>query len=123
MGATEMGMQKRFGVVAAVGLGLLIGGCNGPAGAQATKAAPPASVADEEQLANTQAQLIRLLRVSPTLTSVVERDPSLLANAEYVNRSNPELEQFLVTHPEVARNPDFYLFSGLSGRGPRQQVL
>jgi hypothetical protein len=54
-----------------------------------------------------------LLRLSPTLTTVVSHDPSLLSNQEYVARNNPQLAAFLAAHPEVARNPDFYLFSHL----------
>jgi hypothetical protein len=77
-------------------------------------------VADESVVQQNQEELIRLLRVSPVLTSVVERDPSLLGNAEYVNHSNPELGKFLDSHPEIAKNPDFYLFSGLPGRGAQR---
>jgi hypothetical protein len=80
---------------------------------------PP--VASERDLADTQDQLFKLLRISPTLTEVLQRDPSLLANPEYVGRTNPALAQFLQSHPEVARNPDFYLFSGLSGDGGRRR--
>ena len=100
--------------------------CCVPARAQAAKSAVPTtvSVADEQVVSENQVELIRLLRVSPVLTSVVERDPSLLANAEYVNHSNPELARFLADHPEIAKNPDFYLFSGLPGHGAqRVQVL
>lgn len=89
--------------------------------APAHSAAParPAVVADiqsnapvsDRDLAVTQKELIRLLRLSPTLTTVVEHDPSLLSNQDYVSRNNPELAQFLAAHPEVARNPDFYLFT------------
>jgi hypothetical protein len=53
--------------------------------------------------------------LSPTLAEVVARDPSLLANAEYVDRNNPELGRFLQAHPEIAQNPDFYLFNNLHG--------
>jgi hypothetical protein len=75
--------------------------------------APAAPVTDRE-FASTQDQLIKLLRLSPTLTTVVEHDPSLLSNQEYVNRNNPQLAQFLAAHPEIARNPDFYLFTRVS---------
>ncbi len=54
---------------------------------------PP--VASERDLADTQDELFKLLRISPTLTEVVERDPSLLSNQEYVGRTNPALAQFL----------------------------
>lgn len=92
-------------------------------GAEQTPAAA-AGAPDEVQAAEIQRQLLQLLRTSPTLTSVVARDPSLLADQAYVTRNNPELEQFLAAHPDVARNPEFYLFSHLNGRrGPRDQAL
>jgi hypothetical protein len=65
----------------------------------------------DHDLAITQEQLIKLLRLSPTLTTVVARDPSLLANQDYVSHNNPQLAEFLAAHPEIARNPDFYLFT------------
>src|ERR1700678_2912719 len=76
---------------------------------------PPASLAapapNDKEVAATQHELIELLRLSPTLTTVISHDPSLLANQDYVSHNNPQLAAFLVTHPEVARNPDFYLFT------------
>jgi hypothetical protein len=81
-----------------------------PARQTALVQAPAAPVSDRD-LAVTQDQLIKLLRMSPTLTTVVAHDPSLLSDQEYVSRNNPQLAQFLVSHPEVARNPDFYLFT------------
>ena len=80
-------------------------------------------VVSEKDLAATQEQLIKLLKVSPTLTSVVSRDPSLLSNSEYVSRNNPELERFLQSHPEIARNPDYYLFTNLKGDGEPSEAL
>ena len=59
-----------------------------------------------------QEELIRLLRLSPTLTTVVEHDPSLLANQEYVRKNNPQLAQYLESHPEIALK----LLSGLGRR-------
>jgi hypothetical protein len=32
-----------------------------------------------------------------------------------VNHNNPELARFLQAHPEIAHNPDFYLFNNLHG--------
>jgi hypothetical protein len=75
------------------------------------------SPTNDEALAATRETLIKLLRVSPKLTTVIVRDPSLLGNQEYVSRNNPELAQFLQNHPEIVRNPDFYLFSNLGGPG------
>ncbi len=73
------------------------------------EAAP--TVVSDRDLANTQSKLIKLLRLSPTLTTVVAHDPTLLANQEYVSRNNPQLAEFLAAHPEIARNPEFYLFT------------
>lgn len=92
-----------------------------PRTAAATPSATP--VVSDEQLSATREQLFKLLRLSPKLTSVVARDPSLLANQDYVNHNNPELGQFLQQHPEIARNPDFYLFAEGEGPGNREQRL
>ncbi len=81
--------------------------------------ATPATVApapSDKEVAATQHQLIDLLKLSPTLTTVISHDPSLLANQDYVSRNNPQLAAFLATHPEVARNPDFYLFTHMHGQ-------
>jgi hypothetical protein len=91
--------------------------------AQGAQPAQPAPVANDRELQETQTELIRLLRLSPTLTTVVEHDPSLLSNPEYVSRNNPQLAQFLVAHPEVARNPEFYLFTHLNTEGGRDEAL
>jgi hypothetical protein len=78
----------------------------------------------DRDLADLREQLLSLLRMSPTLTEVVASDPTLLANQDYVSRNNPELEKFLQNHPEVVRNPDFYLFANLPpGPGRRSEKL
>jgi hypothetical protein len=82
-----------------------------PAKTAAPVPATAAPVPSDKEVAATQRQLIDLLRLSPTLTTVIAHDPSLLANQDYVSRNNPELAAFLAAHPEVARNPDFYLFT------------
>jgi hypothetical protein len=84
-----------------------------------SRPAPPAlaqsqPVPTDKDVAATQTELIKLLRLSPTLTTVVSHDPSLLSNQEYVSHNNPQLAEFLGEHPEVARNPEFYLFSHLN---------
>ena len=85
-------------------------------------AASSVEIPTEDQLADLREQLITLVRMSPTLERAVEIDPSLLADAEYVSRSNPQLAQFLTQHPEVSRNPDFYLFAEIGG-GPRAHYV
>jgi len=93
----------------------------GPAPASPPLAAP---IQTEKDVRDIQDQLIKLLRQSPTLTTVVARDPSLLSNQEYVAKNNPQLADFLAAHPEVARNPDYYLFTHLNrdGGGPDEAL-
>src|SRR5262249_11148435 len=83
-----------------------------PGSAPATKPNAPPS---EEDINAARDQLFQLLKMSPKLTTVVIRDPSLLSDQGYVSRNNPELAQFLESHPEIARNPDFYLFANVGG--------
>ena len=85
-----------------------------------TQTAPALPLTDQD-VAATQDQLLKLLRVSPVLTSVVARDPSLLADQAYVARNNPELAQFIASHPDIAKNPEFYLFSRLNNGGGRHR--
>jgi len=77
-------------------------------------AAPAAQMPSEKDVADAQEQFLHLLRLSPTMTAAVSADPSLLADEPYVARSNPELAQFMAGHPDIARNPEFYLFSKLN---------
>jgi hypothetical protein len=65
----------------------------------------------------TQQKLMALLQVSPTLGDILSYDPNLLNDQQYITRYNPELAQFLEEHPEVGRNPQFYLFSDLRPKG------
>lgn len=91
--------------------------------AQPHPGAPP-SLLNDKDVAATQVELIRLLRLSPTLTTVVSHDPTLLANQDYVERNNPQLAAFLTAHPEVARNPEYFLFSHLPHEaGETDEVL
>lgn len=82
----------------------------------------PASTPVDEDIQATRQQLMRLLRMTPTLTSVVARDPSLLANEQYVSVNNPALGEFLHQHPEVVRNPEFYLFANVGGGKPGRDL-
>ncbi|HEV2576247.1 MAG TPA: hypothetical protein VGU25_03455 [Acidobacteriaceae bacterium] len=107
-----------------VGVGVLAGAMIAPmaVGAQApapVQVQPAAAAETQQELGATQQQLMQLLRLSPTLAEVVSSDPSLLADQQYVAKSNPELAAFLAQHPEIGRNPSFWLFSEL--RSPQQR--
>ncbi len=88
--------------------------------AVASQPAVAAAPLSEQDFATEQEKLIQLLKTSPTLTTVVAHDPSLLSDQEYVNRNNPQLAQFLTQHPEIARNPEYYLFTNLDSHGGRR---
>jgi hypothetical protein len=96
--------------------------------AQPKPAAPPvaapASMPSDEEVAAIREQTLALLRMSPTLAQVIETDPTILSDQNYLTRVNPSLAQFLTQHPEVVRNPDFFLFSSIpSLRGKRIDSL
>ena len=94
------------------GLGLILA-CAGLA--QPTKnnppVAPPAGLLSVEQpdAQRTQQELTNLLqRYPPTLHGVLALDPSLLSNQSYL-APYPALASFLSAHPEIVRNPSFYI--------------
>lgn len=86
--------------------------------APAQKKTPPAPTTQENKDPEAlRSELFQLLRLNPKLTSVIAADPTLLADEAYVSRNNPELGEFLRSHPEVVRNPEFYLFLPPTVRG------
>jgi hypothetical protein len=117
-----MTMARRVSIRTAVGLVVLAAAMTAPGAVQAQAPAqiqPPPAAESQQDLGATQQTLMQLLRVSPTLAEVVSSDPSLLADQQYVAKSNPELAAFLAQHPEIGRNPSFWLFSEL--RSPQQK--
>lgn len=74
--------------------------------------APPQQIPVFQESADargTRAQLQQLLRQHPpAVGEVLQRDPSLLSRADYLS-PYPVLQAFLQRHPEVARNPSFFL--------------
>jgi len=64
---------------------------------------------DQPDAQRTKAELSDLLdRYPPTVKGVLARDPSLLNNQAYL-ATYPALAGFLNAHPEIARNPSFYV--------------
>jgi hypothetical protein len=118
-----MRRQHRFAVIQSVVALVVLLASLCAAQTQRPNESAPAQMS-EKDVAVLQDQLLQLLRVTPTLAEVVAQDPSLLSNAEYVNRYNPQLANFLQAHPEIAHNPDFYLFNNLHGEHePPAQTL
>ena len=115
-------MARGVSVRGTIGLMVLAVAMAAPGMAPAQEPAPnqaPTAPATPQDLGATQQQLMHLLRVTPNLAEVLSSDPSLLADQQYVAKTNPELATFLQQHPEIGRNPSFWLFSTL--RSPQQQ--
>ena len=58
------------------------------------------------ELRNQFATLLR--QHPPEVAMLLKLDPALLSNEQFI-ASYPELTRFLATHPEIRRNPHFYL--------------
>src|SRR5262245_2065517 len=71
---------------------------------------PPASpAAPQPNALETRGRLEEILTAEPpSLAQVLRLDPTLLTNAEYLAPFR-DLRDFLAQHPEVARNPRFYV--------------
>jgi hypothetical protein len=68
-------------------------------------------VTDQPDAERTRESLGRLLeRYPPTLRGVFALDPSLMTNQAYM-APYPELNSFLNAHPDVPRNPSYYVGS------------
>lgn len=77
--------------------------------AAASWAQAPVSVVEQPDAQRTRQQLSDLLRrYPPALGSVLALDPGLLSNQAYL-APYPALTGFLSTHPEIVRNPSFYV--------------
>jgi len=71
--------------------------------------AQPGTAPEFPDTMRTRAQLSTILdHYPPSLHNVLALDPALLNNQSYLS-AYPGLGNFLNTHPEIARNPSFYL--------------
>jgi hypothetical protein len=98
-----------------------------PARAQTPKSAPQTILTVEQPDAQrAKEELSALLEhYPPALRGVLALDPGLLDNQAYL-APYPALISFLNTHPEIARNPSFYVGEGALPRphqDPASQIL
>ena len=83
-------------------------GGSGPVPAQTT----PSQAVDEQNARITREQLQRVLsQYAPSLEKVLQLDPSLLHDPEYL-APYPALSQYLSQHPEIGHNPAYFLGVG-----------
>ena len=100
-----------------------------PRPAQAPAARPPATppqvvafdVSDERSARLTRDEFNRLLdKLPPSLGRVLKLDPSLMQSADFL-AAYPALAAYLGAHPEIVRNPAYYL-ADVEGEGDSRPV-
>jgi hypothetical protein len=80
--------------------------------AQPVRPVPPVPPFEQPDAQRTRNELSQLLgRYPPSLQTVLAIDPSLIGNDGYL-APYPALVSFLGAHPEISRNPSFYLTAG-----------
>lgn len=89
----------------------------------------PVLIGPEGEAGNANAQQVRMelqhmliTQYPPSLRTVLQADPSLLTNEAYL-APYPKLREFLGAHPEVARDPRFFLGSGSQSRTPQDRAI
>ena len=117
MARTRMGRFLKVTVLAAcaAALPLSTGRAQSPKGG-APDAQPAFVTIEQPDAQRTRAELTELLRrYPPSLPGTLALDPSLLDNRPYL-APYPALVDFLNKHPDIARNPSFFVGDG---SGPR----
>jgi hypothetical protein len=90
----------------AFGSGVL---AQGPPAPPANQPPPLAPAALETDAREVREQLRDILsRYPPDVGRILKMDPTMLSNQAYLAQY-PAVHQFLAAHPEIARNPTFYL--------------
>ena len=108
-----------------LGLGLL-GACvsvllPSPGSAQGPKSATVVTV-EQPDAQRVKEELSRLLdHYPPSLRSVLALDPGLLGNQPYL-APYPALVSFLNAHPDIERNPSFYVGEASFPRPPQDHA-
>jgi hypothetical protein len=91
---------------AAIGTGVLAQGVPAPDASQPPRPAPVAVETDARQVREQWREI--LSRYPPEVGRILKMDPTMLSNQPYLAQY-PAIQQFLAAHPEIARNPTFYL--------------
>jgi hypothetical protein len=102
---------------------LVLSGLPGRGQVPPAPAAPPAAL-EPPDAQRARGELFQLMqRYPPELRNVLSLDPALLGNQSYL-APYPALVSFLNEHPEIARNPSFYLGPAFNpNRDSQSQVV
>src|SRR5215475_4307563 len=107
-------MQRYAKLLSAVFLSIAFNAAQ--AGAQVPPRNPNIGYINDLNANQTRDQLSRLLeQYPPTVTQVLQTDPALLENKDYL-APYPALAAFIAQHPEIAHNTAFFLGNA---KGPR----
>jgi len=110
---------KRFLAIGGLAAGMSLMAASASAQAPARRepvAAPPVVTIEQPDAQRTRDELARLLEhYPPTLRGILALDPTLLGNQVYL-APYPGLVSFLNQHPEIARNPAFYIGEAIHSR-------
>ena len=94
-----------------------------PAKAEAQATGQSGAQVDPQEMETTRLTFNQVLDRYPRLNSVISRDPSLLDNQEYITTNAPGLCEFLQKHPEIARDPEFYMAGRLRREGYNEREM
>jgi hypothetical protein len=100
--------MKPFIVILALLAGPALSAQPGPT-TPVTSPRPEAIAASDKDARDVRERFAAVLtRFPPEVGRILKMDPTMLGNPQYVGQY-PALQQFLAAHPEVLRNPSFYL--------------
>lgn len=78
------------------------------AASAASMAAAPEVETSREAMDATRREFMDVMRRHPRFLRAIQADPSLMTDQEYLNR-DPALAAFFAQHPEVARDPEYFV--------------
>ena len=116
--------MTRDGICGGLGVLAMCAGAFGasPGWAQAAAQHPAIVTVEQPDAQRTKEEMSALLeRYPPALRGVLALDASLVGNETYL-APYPALVSFLNAHPEIARNPSFYIGEGLGPRTNRDHA-
>jgi len=100
---------KRLVAGVVVGVAVLVGPAVWQGQAQTRPVASVTTNVDQQSAEQTRSEFRQVLRqFPPALGRVLVLDPTLLTNKGYLE-AYPALLQYLASHPEIARDPTYYL--------------
>ena len=105
--AYRKGMRVLTPLVLVAGLSVGVSAQTGQTSTQPAQSQPTAVPTTDARQVREQFREV-LMKYPPDVGRILKMDPTMLSNQQYLAQY-PALQQFLGAHPEIARNPAFYL--------------